>query len=93
MYKPIHVEGHVLFPGSNHIETLCIFDRLGGHTSTESSERSKSEITSIMVGKNMSSDNRSNLASTQRDIESENNKNERKTKRKKKNKKKKNKKK
>ena len=25
-YKPRHVEGHVLFPGANHIETLCVFD-------------------------------------------------------------------
>jgi len=25
-YAPKHVEGHVLFPGSDHIETLCIFD-------------------------------------------------------------------
>ena len=27
VFKPIHVSGHVLFPGSNHIETLCIFRR------------------------------------------------------------------
>ena len=25
-YGPKHAEGHVLFPGANHIETLCVFD-------------------------------------------------------------------
>jgi len=25
-YLPRHAEGHVLFPGANHIETLCVFD-------------------------------------------------------------------
>ena len=25
----VHMEGHVLFPGSDHIETLAIFDRVG----------------------------------------------------------------
>ena len=25
-YVPVHGEGHVLFPGANHIETLCVFD-------------------------------------------------------------------
>ena len=27
-WKLVHMEGHVLFPGSDHIETLAIFDRL-----------------------------------------------------------------
>lgn len=27
-WKCIHVEGHVLFPGSDHVETLAIFERL-----------------------------------------------------------------
>lgn len=27
-WKIIHVEGHVLFPGSDHIETIAIFDRI-----------------------------------------------------------------
>lgn len=26
-WKIVHAEGHVLFPGSNHLETLVIFDR------------------------------------------------------------------
>ena len=26
-WKIVHAEGHVLFPGSDHIETLAIFDR------------------------------------------------------------------
>jgi tRNA/tmRNA/rRNA uracil-C5-methylase (TrmA/RlmC/RlmD family) len=27
-WKLVHLEGHVLFPGSDHVETLAIFDRL-----------------------------------------------------------------
>lgn len=27
-WKLVHVEGHVLFPGSDHIETLAVFDRI-----------------------------------------------------------------
>jgi tRNA/tmRNA/rRNA uracil-C5-methylase (TrmA/RlmC/RlmD family) len=27
LWTLIHAEGHVLFPGSDHIETLAIFDR------------------------------------------------------------------
>ena len=27
-FKIVHAEGHVLFPGSDHIETLCVFDRV-----------------------------------------------------------------
>ena len=26
-YRAVHAEGHVLFPGANHIETLCVLDR------------------------------------------------------------------
>ena len=26
-WRLVHAEGHVLFPGSDHIETLAIFDR------------------------------------------------------------------
>mmetsp|Transcript_7752 Transcript_7752/g.12310 ORF Transcript_7752/g.12310 Transcript_7752/m.12310 type:complete len:91 (+) Transcript_7752:210-482(+) len=25
-YRPVHAEGHVLFPGADHMETLCVFD-------------------------------------------------------------------
>jgi hypothetical protein len=28
VWKLVHAEGHVLFPGSDHIETLAIFDRI-----------------------------------------------------------------
>lgn len=27
-WKVIHAEAHVLFPGSDHLETLAVFDRL-----------------------------------------------------------------
>ena len=27
-WECVHAEGHLLFPGSNHIETLAIFDRI-----------------------------------------------------------------
>ena len=27
-WRLVHAEGHVLFPGSDHLETLAIFDRI-----------------------------------------------------------------
>lgn len=27
-WKLIHAEGHILFPGSDHIETFAVFDRV-----------------------------------------------------------------
>mmetsp|Transcript_1431 Transcript_1431/g.2912 ORF Transcript_1431/g.2912 Transcript_1431/m.2912 type:complete len:89 (-) Transcript_1431:1409-1675(-) len=28
LWRLVHTEGHVLFPGSDHVETLAIFDRV-----------------------------------------------------------------
>ena len=40
-YVPRHAEGHVLFPGANHIETLCVFDDVRGGTESPKGDRKR----------------------------------------------------
>ena len=56
MYRPVHCEGHVLFPGSNHIETLCVFDRLDNSESSHSLSQSHREKTGNTVTSSVTSD-------------------------------------
>jgi 23S rRNA (uracil1939-C5)-methyltransferase len=54
-YKPIHAEGHVLFPGANHIETLCVFDDVKNQQKQSSSSSSSNNNNNTMGSISISS--------------------------------------
>ena len=77
-YKVVHAEGHVLFPGSNHIETLCVFDRkdfVGTGRSHEMPTAMRSSSNSLSAGASSNSHQSSQYDTADRTLFSNNSKN------------------